>query len=419
MKSLRNEQVEDLDDTSLVSRRGLYFFYEKNTGIFDFHVEAGPDGRIPLDQAAGLLAMHCMVRKRTPNDYVVMVQAPSEVLQGLSEKAEMVLRSGRSVSSSVRLTRREEEVLGHVMRGLANKDIAALLNISVRTVKLHVSKLLFKFHVGDRTQLAHHASGSMRFLQVINNHRSSRAALSAKGVGGLANGARICILALIALLTLSASAFAAGLSGRVMNGTTRKPASGDEVTLLKLSGNGMTESARTQTEEDGRFKFLVADPQVPEMVRVVHQGVGYEQMEESGAAAVAIEVYDVAAKVEGVTAIMDVQRFEAVGDKLAIRQLITMRNDSRPPRTLMNDRPFEIQLPPDAEVESGLIQVEDGQPLKQKPATGNQKGQYYFLFPLRPGDTRFAVVYQLPYKGGSHDRTRATESRRALCCYGA
>ena len=62
-------------------------------------------------------------------------------------------------------------------------------------------------------------------------------------------------------------------------------------------------------------------------------------------------------------------------------------------------RPFEIQLPPEAQVESGLVQIEDGQPLRDKPTPGDHRGEYYFRFPLRPGDTRFAVVYQLPYKG--------------------
>jgi hypothetical protein len=65
----------------------------------------------------------------------------------------------------------------------------------------------------------------------------------------------------------------------------------------------------------------------------------------------------------------------------------------------MNDRPFEIQLPAEARVKSGLVQVEDGQPLKQNPVAGDRKGQYYFVYPIRPGDTRFAVVYHLSYRG--------------------
>jgi hypothetical protein len=96
---------------------------------------------------------------------------------------------------------------------------------------------------------------------------------------------------------------------------------------------------------------------------------------------------------------MDVERLEATDETLEIKQLITVRNQSRPARTLMNDRPFEIQLPADAHLESGMVQIEDGQPLKQKPMPAEQKGQYYFVSPIRPGDTRFAVVYRLPYNG--------------------
>lgn len=138
--------------------RELYFFYDKNTGVSHFHVEAGADGRFPVEQAAGLLAMHCLVRGQSPRDYVVMVQAAPRSLEGLAEKAEQLLQAGRSVGNSVRLTRREEEVLGGVMRSLANKEIAAALNLSERTVKFHVSSLLSKFCVRGRMELVREAA---------------------------------------------------------------------------------------------------------------------------------------------------------------------------------------------------------------------------------------------------------------------
>src|SRR5207247_4659774 len=144
--------------------RDLFFFYEKNTGVAHFHVEAGPDGRFPLDQAAGLLAMHCMVRGQSPTDYVVMVQAENEILEGLNEKADKLLEAGKSVHSQIELTRREEEVLAGLMNSLANKEIASNLNLSERTVKFHVSSLLAKFHVRGRMELvreaARHATGA-------------------------------------------------------------------------------------------------------------------------------------------------------------------------------------------------------------------------------------------------------------------
>jgi len=138
--------------------RNQYYFYEKNTGVTHFHVEAGPDGGFPVDQAAGLLAMHCMVRGQSPNDYVVMVRAEVDLLEGLNEKAEKLLQAGHSVSSPVKLTRREEEVLDGVMKSLANKEIAAGLNLSERTVKFHVSSLLSKFRVRGRMELVREAS---------------------------------------------------------------------------------------------------------------------------------------------------------------------------------------------------------------------------------------------------------------------
>ena len=138
--------------------RETYFFYEKNTGVSHFHVESTADGQFPIEEAAGLLAMHCMVRGQSPRDYVVMVQAANEALEGLTEKAEKLLQAGHSVGSSVKLTRREEEVLGGVMRSLANKEIAASLNLSERTVKFHVSSLLTKFRVRGRMELVREAT---------------------------------------------------------------------------------------------------------------------------------------------------------------------------------------------------------------------------------------------------------------------
>jgi DNA-binding CsgD family transcriptional regulator len=136
----------------------IYFFYEKTTGVSHFHVNAGPDGRFPVEQAAGLLAMHCMVRGQTPADYVVMVRAEESLLEGLKEKAEHLLAAGKSVHSQIKLTRREEEVLAGVMRSLANKEIASMLNLSERTVKFHVSSLLAKFRVRGRMELVREAA---------------------------------------------------------------------------------------------------------------------------------------------------------------------------------------------------------------------------------------------------------------------
>ena len=55
------------------------------------------------------------------------------------------------------LTPREREILALLARGLANKAIARHCGLSEKTVKTHVSNILAKLGVADRTQAALHA----------------------------------------------------------------------------------------------------------------------------------------------------------------------------------------------------------------------------------------------------------------------
>ncbi len=55
------------------------------------------------------------------------------------------------------LTKREQEVLQEIAKGRSNKEIAAELHITEQTVKTHVSNILAKLEVDDRTQAALYA----------------------------------------------------------------------------------------------------------------------------------------------------------------------------------------------------------------------------------------------------------------------
>lgn len=52
------------------------------------------------------------------------------------------------------LTRRELEVVQLIAQGESNKTAAAKLNLSERTVKTHVSNILRKLNLPDRTAIA-------------------------------------------------------------------------------------------------------------------------------------------------------------------------------------------------------------------------------------------------------------------------
>jgi len=64
------------------------------------------------------------------------------------------LRQKTAKSSDEGLTEREKEVLLLIADGQSNKEIAEELHISIKTVKTHVSNLLMKCELEDRTQLA-------------------------------------------------------------------------------------------------------------------------------------------------------------------------------------------------------------------------------------------------------------------------
>ena len=55
------------------------------------------------------------------------------------------------------LTSREREVLARIAEGRSNREIARLLQVSEKTVKAHVSSVLAKLGVQDRTQAAVYA----------------------------------------------------------------------------------------------------------------------------------------------------------------------------------------------------------------------------------------------------------------------
>jgi len=216
----------------------------------------------------------------------------------------------------------------------------------------------------------------------------------------LSTGSRCTILLALVLLILSSFAAAQTLTGTVKNVTIGAPAAGDEVVLLSL-GQGMEEAGRTKTDAKGHFSFKLDNAQGPHLVRVIHQEVTYHRMAPPGTTSVEVEVYDVGKKVEGIEVVADIMRFQAAQGQLEIERTFAVTNNSKPPRTQMNEHNLEFYVPDGAKVTEGQAMTAGGQPVKSAPVPegANAKNRYAFLFPLRPGETRFNVLYTVPYTG--------------------
>jgi len=210
----------------------------------------------------------------------------------------------------------------------------------------------------------------------------------------------VYLTALVALvfLLLTGLASAQTLTGTVKNSTTGKPAAGDDVVLLSL-GQGMEEAGRTKTDAKGHFSFKL-DGQGPHLVRVIHQEVTYHRMAPPGTTSVEVEVYDASKKVDGIEVVADIMRFQASQGQMQIERTFAVDNNSKPPRTQMNEHNLEFNVPDGATVSEGQAMTAGGQPVKSAPVPeDNAKNRYAFLFPLRPGETRFNVIYTVPYTG--------------------
>jgi hypothetical protein len=206
------------------------------------------------------------------------------------------------------------------------------------------------------------------------------------------------LVALFLLCALPAFAAAETLSGTVNNATTNKPAVGDDVVLIKLA-QGMEEVARTKADGHGKFSFDIKDPGGPHLIRVVHQGVTYNEMATPGTTSMDVDVYDVSKKLAGVSVTADVMRFQAQGNELQGVRLFAVDNKSQPPRTQMNDQNFEFYLPEGAELDQGMAMTAGGEPINSAPVPQKEKNCYAFIFPLRPGETQFQVTFHMPYSG--------------------
>jgi hypothetical protein len=217
--------------------------------------------------------------------------------------------------------------------------------------------------------------------------------------GWMLSTCMICVLTFV----LAAFASAQTLTGIVKNATTGKPAAGDEVVLLKL-GEGMEEAGRTKTDSGGHFTFKLDDAQAPHLVRAIHQEVTYHRMAPPGTTSVELEVYDAAKKIEGISVVADIMRVQADQGELIVVREFGVQNSSKPPRTQMNERNLEFNVPGGAQIisDSATATTEGGNPLKSAPVPEGEKDRYSFIFPLRPGLTRFEVAYQLPYSGSAN-----------------
>jgi hypothetical protein len=210
---------------------------------------------------------------------------------------------------------------------------------------------------------------------------------------GLSRSTMIMASAFLAMV-FGVSAFAAAVEGTVTNKTTNKPGANDDVVLIALAQN-MQEVAKTKTDSRGHYRIDLPDSGM-HLIRVDHQKASYFGPVAPGATNVNVTVYDVSPKVDALTMEADMIRVETDDQGLHVIESYFVKNDSAPPRTQLGPKSFEIYLPAEAKIDASIAMGPSGMPVASAPVPSGEPGHYAFIFPVRPGETRFQVEYHLP-----------------------
>jgi NarL family two-component system response regulator LiaR len=138
--------------------------YHEDEHIFPA-IRAGALSYVLKDISTGELAD--TVRKAARGEAVIHPHIAARMVQ------ELQAGQRRGVAPPVLLSEREAEVLRLIAEGDSNTAIAERLVISENTVKSHVSNILSKLHLTDRTQAAIYAwrSGMMRKQNDMSQER--------------------------------------------------------------------------------------------------------------------------------------------------------------------------------------------------------------------------------------------------------
>lgn len=118
-----------------------------------------------IDQALALGAKGYVTLRETPDTLVAAIQGVAEDRPVFSDdvRRRIVFESnGRAKRAGARsrsalLTPRERDVLRYIARGYSKRDIAAMLNISLKTVEKHTENLMGRLEIHDRVKLARFA----------------------------------------------------------------------------------------------------------------------------------------------------------------------------------------------------------------------------------------------------------------------
>jgi hypothetical protein len=204
-------------------------------------------------------------------------------------------------------------------------------------------------------------------------------------------------LGLLLMASAGASLSFGAVDGVVINQSTGKPAANSIISLVQPSQTGMQTIASKKTDAAGKFAFT-QDLQGPQMLQAFFDGVIYTKVVFPGApaAGITVDVYNSTNKAAVAKLTQHFIVLQPTTTALNVSESFSYEGD---PKLTYNDPSngtLRFYLPPAADKAHITIQTPGGMPIERQPDKSKEPNIYKSDYAIKPGQTRFDIVYSLP-----------------------
>ena len=202
----------------------------------------------------------------------------------------------------------------------------------------------------------------------------------------------------IGFVLLLAPALLHAIDGTVINRTTGKPQPNTLVELMKL-GKGMDSVGSTKTDAQGHFEFKVTVEQVPYLIQAQFGGVHYNKMIPPGtpSSGVSVDVFDATNKASATKVADHVLFVQPDSSAVQVNEIIEYQNTGNVTFYDPKNGTVRFFLPEAAKGEARVtVNTSNSMPLQKSADKTSQPNIYSVDSPIKPGQTRIEIAYQVP-----------------------
>lgn len=214
----------------------------------------------------------------------------------------------------------------------------------------------------------------------------------------------------LALLLVLPSVLLA-IDGTVVNQTTGKPQPNVILSLIQPGQGGMQTLGSTKSGADGKFAFTQSPGDGPALIQALYAGVTYTKMLQPGAAPnVEVPVFDSSSKPDGTKLDQHIILVQPGDSNLQVNELFMVRNTGKLTYNDPARGTLRFSLPEGHGEVSVRVSGPGGMPVG-RPATSAGGGLFKVDFPVKPGETRFDLSYEVNTKNLTGRKLDDAETR--------